>query len=441
MTTKLYGIQKALLYIMILIVFFNNFIYQAYSQPNSSECQTNIPIVQSLEDIYHDYNLIIKCKVVDSKIDINKKKVDYIRINQSIINTPINLNYTINNDGAFFENSTFHKGINLSQIRFNHQVFFETSKITKGTIKESKFQKEVRFTQCHFLDSLVFEGVEFVENVIFENVVFYKKLKFNNVQFKKKVEFINCTLPDTIIFNNINSTTVINLNKNIYDDNKEINIRLSEIDLQKINFQYKYFNLIFPLQYTTDQQYQLYQQLLEQQKTYSYYESKKKLDIEYQTFLHDNSYDSNSPYFLRKWFTKFGYNNQNIIIWTLSLFCAFWLFNSVYFQFINKKVYPLENLYKAYLERKDYYSEILRKKSEEGSVIQVKLYNIFIYIFPKLRVLAYAFIYTFFVFFGLRLDFGELKYPRLLQGFYILIQYILGIYMLLMFINYIVIQP
>lgn len=235
-------------------------------------------------------------------------------------------------------------------------------------------------------------------------------------------------MPDTIELSYVkfaNNDTRLDLSYIQPEDTGMHYIRLIRTNVNSIDFNYINFRLAWDGYAQPEEKQMVYNQLREKFKKEGQEESYKNIDIEYKQFLYLK--DSTRLGRLQNWIDKtwwnYGYNKTMVIENSLWLFFWMLVFNLVFFRVLWGIYRPAsfeqmdERLRKKYLERK-------------WGKLQYKMHKM-----PAIMA------YTAYVFWGIKLDLGELKFEKswwLLSFVVFMIQYISGVVCLAYIVNLII---
>lgn len=242
------------------------------------------------------------------------------------------------------------------------------------------------------------------------------------------VEGCNATLfpngtkiPKLLYFNRVKNQEIIDLTLWGYDEDSVSQIAFFDVDIEKFKLNYKYFKLRKvnnTNMMRSDAQFQ--QNLItirDMQKKYGYLEGLEKIEKEITEFKYV-SHGHRILNWIDKHWWDYGYNKGLIFRNSLFLMFFFFVFNFVFYKSLTQLTYKIEEFTKkeAYIKRK-YLNDSFRR-----------------HFFRTI----YIFLYTGFVFWGLRLDVSKIKFDSTLLALYIIIQYLVGIICLAYLANYII---
>ncbi|PJJ07344.1 hypothetical protein CLU83_0507 [Flavobacterium sp. 1] len=232
---------------------------------------------------------------------------------------------------------------------------------------------------------------------------------FKECEFGKDAELTAMSF-DTIYFNRciVNTPLYLEFDKT----NNPVYLSFVNMDLDNIQFNFtKRVHLYFDSDLNKDYIVSTYERLLAKFKKEGKSESYKNVDIAYQKYIaSQDGLKGRYSAFLNKYWWNYGYNKEYIIYWT---FVFLFLFHFLNYLFWGKMqtvytIIPLDDQLKL---------------KEEGKL------RFF------LRTQLGIFLHTAYIFFSLKVDFGNLKYKysRLLMLFFI--QYITGLICLFFIAN------
>ncbi|WP_221198096.1 hypothetical protein [Chitinophaga barathri] len=188
----------------------------------------------------------------------------------------------------------------------------------------------------------------------------------------------------------------------------------------------------------------LYNSMLLKFKEENNSKSYAKLDMEYRKFMlleFDPGWYNTLSYYAGKLWWDFGYKKSRIFLWIVFFFAAFSLLNWRRLYFLSNKVYAIENISKqlrvhkklkhirlagippAPVTGKKAGKWITRTKNSIGSAFRKT--GIFAWYYASTMLLS--FIYTGFIFFGLRMDGSKFHLKRNIATIWVLFIYTMGI--------------
>ncbi len=343
-------------------------------------------------------------------------------------------------DAVFKGQTSFYSSAFGSSVSFRGTKFFEDV-IFGGTIGDNSisrtsgsqfaiyssfdnahFHKKAIFRNTKFKDNTFFENAIFESVALFDNSIFYKNADFTGVTFKKEANFNWVIMPDTLVLDYIKLSHPLDLTNTINKAEVNCKISLVGVDLSLVKIDYSKFDLIFyknserrlsPMLRDTISELNktnIYEKLLRAQTPYP--AGYKKLDIEYSEFR----YSKRGAYgfflnYLDKYWWNYGYNKEYIFTWTLYLLILFTLINSLFFGFLNKGVYKIDNVWNASPLFNHESKQLKMKKKAQGFI----------------RNLPHAFFYTCLIFFGLKMKIEELQFKHKIAVTYILFVFVSGL--------------
>ncbi|MEQ8361782.1 MAG: hypothetical protein RH948_02880 [Cyclobacteriaceae bacterium] len=225
-------------------------------------------------------------------------------------------------------------------------------------------------------------------------------------------------LPDTLELINLEISKPLNF-KRFKRNNRIHYLRTSANDIDKLDFEYHNFRLYFRGDESYDGIIGVYTALLESFRRKGYSSSYEKLDKEFLEFKYTHSGIIGR---IQNWFTKnwwdYGYSRHLIFRNSICLNLIFFLLNILCFEKLINEVYRIRKfvLINSHLNRKYPINSVKR----------------FWYKLP------YIFIYTSFIFWGLKLDFDKLGIQKIGMLFWVIFQYIVGFVCLAYLANYII---
>jgi hypothetical protein len=228
-------------------------------------------------------------------------------------------------------------------------------------------------------------------------------------------------LADTLELLNFRADPPLNFKgavANSYDTRTHY-LRIRGKDVDKIDFEYHNFKLYFRGDESYDDKVGVYTALLESFKRKGYSSSYEKLDKEFQEFefIESGKLGRVANWFVKNWW-DYGYNRSLVFRNAIILNLLFFIINIFIF---NKLINYGYNIRKFVLANSS-----LEKKYERS---QVRL---------ALAKVPYVFLYTCYIFWGLRLDINNLGIHKIGLFLYVLIQYVCGVICLAYLANLII---
>ncbi|MBB3701256.1 pentapeptide repeat-containing protein [Flammeovirga yaeyamensis] len=333
---------------------------------------------------------------------------------------------------AYFLNTKFNNFTDFSTTEFNSEVYFLSTKFNNFTdfsdtnfnnftdFTGTRFDSATYFISAIFNSKADFTGARFDSEANFSLTEFNSIIYFSKSIFKEKIDFSNSTLPDTIIFDQVTSEEIVDLSLCKLNPNKTIcHISLNSTNIEKFKFDYSQGFKLY-IQYDSTRNFEkhytstvsVYEQIMKMQEKYGYNTGYEKADKEKKEYTYISKAKLNKknwlgfPYLWYHGLNKldyvwwdYGYNKMWIFRNTFIIFIALFLIN-IPFTLTNK----LRNTYDIILLH---------------SILESN--NFFI------KYIYYNFLFTSFVFFGIKLDFKEIKYTNKLVSLLIIFQYVLGL--------------
>jgi hypothetical protein len=228
-------------------------------------------------------------------------------------------------------------------------------------------------------------------------------------------------LADTLELINFRSNPPLNFKGAVRSStrNRIIHLRILSKDVDKIDFEYHNFKLYFRGDETYDDKIGVYTSLLESFKRKGYSSSYEKLDKEFKEFQHK---ESGRLGYLANWVVKnwwdYGYNKSLVFRNAIILNLLFFIINIFFFDKLINHGYKIRKfvLVNSSLEKK-----------YASSQVRLALFKA-----------PYVFLYTCYIFWGLRLDINNLGIHRIWLFGYILTQYVTGVICLAYLANLII---
>jgi hypothetical protein len=228
-------------------------------------------------------------------------------------------------------------------------------------------------------------------------------------------------LADTIELYDIRIDRPLNFKGAIRMDNRNHihHLRILSKDVDKLDFEYHNFRLYFRGEESYDDKIGVYTALLESFKRKGYLSSYEKLDKEFQEFQYNESgiLGNIFNWTVKNWW-DYGYEKKLILRNAIILNSIFLIINFLLFKKLIKHGYKAREFITV--------NSSLKKKYSSNKL--------------KLAILRfpYVFIYTCYIFWGLRLDIKNLGIHRIKLFGYILFQYVVGLICLAYLANWII---
>jgi len=364
-------------------------------------------------------------------------------------------------DTANFSKLVFSNEVNFDSSTFLSNASFEESDFSYASFKRCTFKKlnfeaefhgrfELDNTTCNemtsfssaiFFNDAIIRNVKFNKSVDFSESEFHKMVLFSGTRFFGKADFsemvlgdttqfyfVQALFPDTLDFSGVQEiSNEIDLTKANFTDSSRYKsstgyyrphyINLYHSTISKFRLDYIHFTLLFPdsvvvsdfpftkRKISDDEKEAIYEGLLKSFTDSGQIESLKLLDIEHQTWLWERGA---FKYFswLPKYWWNFGYNKENIFLWSFFFVTLFTMINAFVLEYLNKKVYNVENIPEAI-----------------GS-LPWRLW--------------YSLVYTSSIFFRLTLKIEKIDFKRVGGTLYLLLIYSLGLVCLAYMANFVI---
>jgi len=277
---------------------------------------------------------------------------------------------------AFFQNDTINSFIGL---------LTDGDKGRENYRDWYKHENIFTFSDCHINASFVFFDRIPNSTFIFNNCTFGSNVYLADMAVDKLV-IRNCQIfPEQIAIG-------------FREKNSEVKLALVNSNLENIRFDFApNVKLVFDSIDSKDAIANSYKNLLEKFEHEGKERSYKLVDLQYRSYK-----DSYICHFLNSIWWYHGYRPELVFIWTAVLLIIFFFFNLKYStQMI--ETYPLMNI--------------------SGH--------------KKLRFYSLVFLYTFFIFFSLRVDLTKLKFKQLRFVYAFLSQYLIGLWCMIFILRFI----
>lgn len=328
-------------------------------------------------------------------------------------------------EGSFGKASVLLRNVNVGQIEFYNDG---------NLVLDNSHVRWQYFYDCKNISLTTSNTNEPVENLIIRRGL------LNSLDLTGHIPYI--WLDETKIVDSFNSNVFpqvdslridnvtfsekasLDLGRSSNTSNKRILLSISHTDIEKIKFDYLKFKLNWHHESDADKE-QLYVTILEKFRREGQIQSYDSLDVEYRQFLYLK--DKTRLGWFKNWLDRnwwyYGYDKTLIASNSLILFGVVILINIVYFPYFCA-VYEPENFRK--LQRR------LSKKMVKSKWLVSLSY---------LQLLPGIITYSAFIFWGIKLEIGSLKFDKWwwpLPVFFILIEYIGGIICLAYLVNLVI---
>jgi uncharacterized membrane protein len=196
-------------------------------------------------------------------------------------------------------------------------------------------------------------------------------------------------------------------------DGKVCNISLYGTELEKVALKsYDGFRLFFPKRYNLrfEETITTYEQLLDYFKKNGLISSYENLDKEFQEIKYTHGgfgWGTIANFFSKHW-SDYGYDKGLVIINSIRLFFIFFGFNLLFFERLLKGGYTVEKIARANMALNKKYGKNRRILK---SWVQIR----------------YVFVYTCYIFWGIRLNVEKLGIRKFSLFIYVMLQYTVGI--------------
>ncbi|KXX70936.1 pentapeptide repeat-containing protein [Flammeovirga sp. SJP92] len=348
----------------------------------------------------------------------------------------------VNFDGVQFHSKTafreaqFHSNAGFRVAQFDFLADFDNAQFHSNVyFNGAQFDSLANFNYAQFHSFVDFNYAKFNSGAYFRKTQFDSLANFYGAQFKGKVNFDYTLLPDTIIFDHTTTEKIIDLTLSRLDSNKrECVISLFSTNIEKFKFDYNLFKIYHDTTRNYTATVSIYEQVMAMQKKYGYTSGYEKADKEKKEFVYLEKakkgkwayIKNNTLNFLDKYWWDYGYNKTLVFRNTLVIFFLFHVINifAIYFH-----RYSYETHKKAVI----HYKSIIEIYNIES--IQYLLDSEYWFI----RKIYHPFLYTAFIFFGLKLDFKAINYRNVPFTLLIYIEYSVGLICLAYLANTIIV--
>jgi len=287
-------------------------------------------------------NLYIDSNLFQNDININGRFENYKFINFSFIKNNVQGKASFS-ESAFnsskFNFTTFSKPVQFDGCNFSNTLFYHVDFLDSITFSNSTYEG-ISFLSSNFQKTLNLSRVGFSGKVIFDSCHFFKGLIISSINPNISFSFKNIILPDTLdLSNNPVINTPIDLTDvQFHDDGKKCAIFFYKTAIDKIQIDYKYFELKFKIidghEMSKNEKEIVYESLLKNFKDQSSNENYELLDIEYRNF-------KNGWFIWPHYWDCYGYHKGWIFIWTPCFLILYTLITFLCIDNLTKFVYKI----------------------------------------------------------------------------------------------------
>lgn len=337
-------------------------------------------------------------------------------------------------DGAKFMNKAefyaadFHNGAEFERSHFFNIVNFEVAKFNNfGSFYSCQFDSDVSFEGISTNHPEVLRTDDNGNPISVYNTSAREKtryLNFSESKFKGLVNFNYAELPETLDFSHVTTLNEIDLTRCELNPviGAKCRINLVGTDIEKFNLNYELFELFFYPKTTTEQKISVYEKLLKRFKDLGYEQSYRDLDIEFQNFINRHYGHSKFENWIKKYIINnfqrywwnYGYNKEMVLVWSAILLLLYSIVNIRLVKHFNSKVYKIES------------TSFLTIKYASKNKLLMSIFN--------------SFLYSSYLFIGLRLDPSKFVNPKWYETIYILFIYLTGLFCLAYILNIIIVK-
>ncbi|MDB4918790.1 hypothetical protein [Mucilaginibacter sp.] len=296
------------------------------------------------------------------------------------------------------------------ELRSNHVRYF--------SLDEDTIQREVSLLSGTFKDSVLLTGTYFKDDVTLSSDTIGRYLSFNGSRFNGFLYIHNLTLPEELSFENVDLTNLkgeVDLTN--YKPGKSLCwINLYGADISKFRIRFSGFRLKFPEGLSFEEKAYVYQQLINKMEKDGLYESHQALSIEFKQLKYQNDHSVFLNWLDKNWW-GYGFNKFLIVRNAILICFIFFVINCFLFNKLLTDVYNIKAI--AALDTR------LKKRFENK---------------PRYRsiiMIPVIFIYTSYIFWGLKLDVEKLTLKSIPLFVLVMFQYLSGIVCLAYLANFI----
>lgn len=358
------------------------------------------------------------------------------------------------NKSLDFSESRFFGMADFSETKFDGRTFFDTIEFDSTTLfRDATFSTETTFFKVMFNDDLSFFRAKFskalrffasnfrsvstfqlceVDSILsFNSSNLGRKMSFNNAKVNQ-IDFNSVILPDTLLMNSLNINKEVNLLRVQPPKNStKCVIDLRGTSLDKINMRYDFFKLFVPDSIDSERRFEeitnVYEGLLKNFKDKGYLRSYEKLDKEYQAFKYTRGTEKPAFGEALNWinyhWNDYGYDKTRIWPITFFVFLFFFFFNWLRLPHLVKFVYKIPSIDKAINQDKKLRAFRLKHRA-----------------YPRFNFFStfLALYYTGLVFFGLKIESGNMHLTCPWSVAWIFFQYVVGLICLAYLANFVI---
>lgn len=258
-----------------------------------------------------------------------------------------------------------------------------------------------------FIDSLILSNVELNNGIEIQYSGLPKYIQIDKIACKRE----KCQMDLTQFV--------------ISDSNGICDLRVGKGVANLIKANYKYFSLVFDSATTVYDKERIYMEMMDMQKVNYFLDGYEKLDKEYKAFkyLSRNSFVARLQNRIDKYWWDYGYDKFMVIKNSIKVFLLFFVINLLAYKGLSKVYHPIK--FKEFDER----LEMSNVDIKHPIATSIKKY---------LKRIPVIFLYTAFVFWGLKLDLKELEIKKPIFMSLLIIQYVIGLICLAYIANYII---
>ncbi len=274
-------------------------------------------------------------------IEIDSTAFDTLFFERCRFNFPLSFrNLEVQN--FLFQSNEYPEDISFINCRFKN-IIIERSTIPSKLKFTNCTYENLYFRRTHFFETFDLSGGTIPGKIDLDSCIFEKNLLLSslNLSNTSSFSFINTKLPDTFKFSFNADIPLVDLSKAELKKNRKCKVLLYQTTLSKLQMNYAFFKMIFPENISKDETASMYEDLLRNFKDRNYTESYRLLDIEYKEFKSKNS-GVTFLWWVPKYWSNYGYNQERVIYWTALFILLFTLFNSAFLNHLLLKVYKVD---------------------------------------------------------------------------------------------------
>lgn len=359
--------------------------------------------------------------IMQHRRELNKVSINYIddlNIGPDISKTSISTVDRIKGSEINYQNlDLFHSNVTI----YARSIGFADCSFTSTTSLNLFAEDNVKIDQCEIgpATSITLEGnwktkVSIIDSKLkgVDLKLFHAEVHLRNIRLDSTNTL---TIGDDFTLEGLYGKGVLELktkyfpkrtykmNGEFWEDDYITKVTLKNIDTANIRLPDRGMNFIVDSEQSNQKKIMLYIFLINRYKNFE--SEKKKYDIAFQQYKDRINQQEGLSWIKENW-NNFGYDNTLVFMNSVLVMLFFFLVNLFFYPAMLNKGYSLKQFIEA--------DKLARKKNK----------NIWL---TEIRNIVNCFLYTFFIFFGLKLDIEKLKVSNIGYSILIFIQYVIGI--------------